>query len=302
MIINLFALLLRCRSMIIFLPTIPKTSSMPNEASGLIALLARRGVKGRKSLVGDCKGATPPWILEERITLISSGSGGLAPSPPAKGHHLCKPTLRAVLFFFGASLQISLLWALVGAHGVDDHHPFCALAGMQIDDHLLANDPQNQLDAQRGVGPDSLACKAWGQGVETPCGAWGRAPHTRNLVDHPLPHQLDAQRGIEPCSEALAERGVFLGLDPLRGVGQSPTSIPETWLIIPVQTSSMPTEASGLIALLARFFRVKGSRPLAGRGAEPRIYTRNLADHPRPKHLHPAHHCGSLKGISPLCR
>ena len=46
-----------------------------------------------------------------------------------------------------------------------------------VDDHLY----HTQLDAQRGIGPVSLASEAWGQGVETLCGAnlqvfGGRAP------------------------------------------------------------------------------------------------------------------------------
>ena len=39
-----------------------------------------------------------------------------------------------------------------------------ALVGARMDDHPPSH-PQNQLDAQRGIGPVSLACKAWGQGV-----------------------------------------------------------------------------------------------------------------------------------------
>ena len=37
----------------------PKTRSMPNEASGQLASLARRGVKGSRPLVGDFKGQRP---------------------------------------------------------------------------------------------------------------------------------------------------------------------------------------------------------------------------------------------------
>ena len=165
----------KCLCRIILSPTIPQLDAQRG-IEPCSEALAERGVKGRKSLVGDFKGATPPWILRE-LGVLPPKPWQMAPAPP----------LRPRVVFLGIATG-----AFVGARTSEDATPEPSLQ-MPLSYHPLASHP---------------------------------------------PNQLDAQRGIEPCSEALAERGVkgrkslvgdFKGATPpwiLRELGVLP---PKPW-------------------------------------------------------------------------
>ena len=49
---------------------------------------------------------------------------------------------------------------------------------------MIISSADAKLDAQRGIEPISLACEAWGQGAQVPCGGLqgGKAPLDLNII------------------------------------------------------------------------------------------------------------------------